>query len=152
MGVGLDIEVVVWLRVTAANSRTHTKPTNLRKIPALSQTDTNPAIDIDIDAYTANRPYTTSVFSCAHLLFTTQMANFELQTRVPLLIHAPWVTKGGSTRAIVELVDMVTTQILLSTSLFFCIHTLCMTKLLWQAPNFMARTRTTFTPSLSSTT
>ena len=49
-----------------------------------------------------------------HLLIflsTTQMANFELQTRVPLLIHAPWVAKGGSTRAIVELVDMVAIQI-----------------------------------------
>ena len=38
-----------------------------------------------------------------------KMANFELQTRVPFLLRAPWLrgSMGGrSTSAMVELVDM----------------------------------------------
>ena len=37
-----------------------------------------------------------------------KMANFELQTRVPLVIRAPWLSAAaiGSTTALVELVDM----------------------------------------------
>eukprot|EP01044_Picomonas_judraskeda_P029252 COSAG03_NODE_10053_length_675_cov_2.841085_1_plen_141_part_10 len=35
-----------------------------------------------------------------------KMANFELQTRVPMMIRAPWLTMGGrSTTAMTELVD-----------------------------------------------
>ena len=35
------------------------------------------------------------------------MANFELQTRVPMMIRAPWLRMGGrSTTAMTELVDM----------------------------------------------
>jgi arylsulfatase A-like enzyme len=37
-----------------------------------------------------------------------KMANFELQTRVPLIIRAPWLQGAkGSSAAMVELVDMV---------------------------------------------
>ena len=41
-----------------------------------------------------------------------KMANFELQTRVPFMIRAPWLTSAvGSTTAMVELVDMYPTAV-----------------------------------------
>jgi iduronate 2-sulfatase len=45
-----------------------------------------------------------------------KMANFELQTRVPMLIRAPWLGAKaiGSTTAIVELIDMFPTAVELS--------------------------------------
>ena len=41
-------------------------------------------------------------------------ANFELQTRVPLLIRAPWLLRAtavGSTTALAELVDLLPTAV-----------------------------------------
>ena len=35
-----------------------------------------------------------------------KMANFELQTRVPMMVRAPWLKSTGSTTALAELVDM----------------------------------------------
>lgn len=42
-----------------------------------------------------------------------KMANFELQTRVPMMIRAPWLSTAavGSTTAMVELVDMFPTAV-----------------------------------------
>ena len=42
-----------------------------------------------------------------------KMANFELQTRVPMLVRAPWLGAKavGSTRALVELVDLFPTAV-----------------------------------------
>jgi len=42
-----------------------------------------------------------------------KMANFELQTRVPMLVRAPWLgaKSVGSTTALVELVDLLPTAI-----------------------------------------
>ena len=48
-----------------------------------------------------------------HSMFCKQ-ANFELQTRVPLLIRAPWLAApatGRGSRALVELVDLLPTAI-----------------------------------------
>jgi iduronate 2-sulfatase len=41
------------------------------------------------------------------------MANFELQTRVPMMIRAPWIktSVGVSTTALAELVDMYPTAL-----------------------------------------
>jgi arylsulfatase A-like enzyme len=38
-----------------------------------------------------------------------KMANFELQTHMPMVIRAPWLKTSGSTTALVELVDMYPT-------------------------------------------
>jgi arylsulfatase A-like enzyme len=45
-----------------------------------------------------------------------KMANFELQTRIPMLVRAPWLGAKaiGSTRAMVELIDMFPTVVELS--------------------------------------
>lgn len=42
-----------------------------------------------------------------------KMANFELQTRIPMLVRAPWLGAKavGNTRAMVELIDMMPTAI-----------------------------------------
>ena len=41
-----------------------------------------------------------------------KQANFELETRVPLMIRAPWLNRGvGSTTAIVELIDLYPTTL-----------------------------------------
>ena len=42
-----------------------------------------------------------------------KMANFELQTRVPMFVRAPWLSAAavGSTTAMVELVDMFPTAV-----------------------------------------
>ena len=43
-----------------------------------------------------------------------KMANFELQTRVPMMVRAPWLKSTGSTTALAELVDMYAAEPLLS--------------------------------------